>query len=89
MSAVGTSALHYFSVMQKPIAGGLLLSRARFLFGFWWQSYKKMTANACLPKGNANFASRLPVYGLFQTLSDDVTFISSPNKICKHKPSTD
>ena len=25
---------HYFSVMQKPIAGELLLSRARFLFGF-------------------------------------------------------
>ena len=41
MSAVGTSALHYFSVMQKPIAGGLLLSRARFLFGFWRQSYEK------------------------------------------------
>ena len=41
MSAVGTSALHYFSVMQKPIAGGLLLSRARFLFGFRRQSYKK------------------------------------------------
>ena len=30
---------HYFSVVRKPIAGRLLLSRACFLFGFCAQSY--------------------------------------------------
>ena len=30
---------HYFSVVRKPIAGRLLLSRACFLFGFCIQSY--------------------------------------------------
>jgi hypothetical protein len=29
-----TPKVHYSSVTQKPIADGLLLSRARFLFGF-------------------------------------------------------
>ena len=56
MSDVGTSALHYFSVMQKPIAGGLLLSRARFLFDFQGQRYKKMTAICVMPPKKAIFA---------------------------------
>ena len=30
---------HYFSVVRRPIAGRLLLSRACFLFGFCMQSY--------------------------------------------------
>ena len=33
---VGWARSHYFSVTRKPIAGGLLLSRVRFLFGFRW-----------------------------------------------------
>ena len=51
-------ARHYFSVVRKPIAGRLLLSRACVLFGFQLQNYVFFLEFAVFQEILANFVGR-------------------------------